>query len=866
MGWVRWLRAAALVLLLVARWALADDAPPPHQPRLTKAPAVLHPVEAAYPPEMLALGGPGGQVRLLIEIGADGHVPSATVSQSSGYAAFDRSALDAIRQFEFSPAEIDGQPSAIRLEYAFTFEPHPPPPPDAPPPPPPVNLRGRALERGTRDPLPGASVSIADPPLQVDADAHGSFELRGVPAGKVKIRIEEPNHTPFETTEEIRAGEVTELTGYLWKKLDSGYSMTVRGDREKKEVSRRTLEQEEILHAPGSLGDPVRVIMDLPGVARPPYEAGLLIVRGAAPQDTGALIDGVPVPTLFHFAGGPSVVNPAFIDHVDFLPGAYGAKYGRAIAGIVDVVTKPPRSEGFHGSVGIDLIGANFFLEGPLRTDRDWGNWAIAARRSYIDALLPTIIKAFQSPGSATLIAAPRYWDYQIRYDLTRGRDAFEALIFGSDDILVLAEAGSAQTQGFSLNEHDGFHRARLKWTHKFEDGWNFSLAPTIGTTIVGGGFSSQISADIASIDFNTRAALTKTFSKTLTFETGIDLNLNHFRMSFRLQQIPNYQTFPDENPALPIVQLNQYANFGSEGLYAEVIWNPWRGLKIVPGLRFEMYELPRQSQPSVEPRVMVRYDFTPRTAIKAAWGLYREAPTPVSLESEFGNPTLGLSQSSQTVLGLEQKFTDTLSIDVQGFYNWRTRLVPDANFSNPSNIIGGDIVNDVRGRSYGVEVLLKQALTARFFGWIAYTFARSEEWDPPSHSYLPYSFDQTHILTVIGSYKFDTGIQVGLRYRYTSGRPDYPVVGVTFDADINDFNPIYGLWGAVRDPTFSQLDLRVEKLWTFERWKLSAYLDVQNVLNASNPEFVLYDYRYQQSAPLRGLPILPTLGVTGAF
>ena len=49
-------------------------------------------------------------------------------------------------------------------------------------------------------------------------------------------------------------------------------------------------------------------------------------------------------------------------------------------------------------------------------------------------------------------------------------------------------------------------------------------------------------------------------------------------------------------------------------------------------------------------------------------------------------------------------------------------------------------------------------------------------------------------------------------------------------------------------------------------REKLSAYLDIQNIYNAENPEFLLNDYRYRKTAPLRGLPFLPTLGVTGQF
>ena len=70
----------------------------------------------------------------------------------------------------------------------------------------------------------------------------------------------------------------------------------------------------------------------------------------------------------------------------------------------------------------------------------------------------------------------------------------------------------------------------------------------------------------------------------------------------------------------------------------------------------------------------------------------------------------------------------------------------------------------------------------------------------------------------------------------------------------------------SVRRQTFHQLDLRAERTWTFDAWRFSAYLDVQNVYNAENPEATIYDYRYRDSGPIRGLPLLPVIGLRGRF
>ena len=83
------------------------------------------------------------------------------------------------------------------------------------------------------------------------------------------------------------------------------YETVVHGERQAEEVSRYTLEGDELQKVPGSFGDPLRVITDLPGVARPPFGLGLLVVEGANPADTGTYMDGIQLPLLYHFLAGP---------------------------------------------------------------------------------------------------------------------------------------------------------------------------------------------------------------------------------------------------------------------------------------------------------------------------------------------------------------------------------------------------------------------------------------------------------------------------------------------------------------------------------------------------------------------------------
>jgi len=98
------------------------------------------------------------------------------------------------------------------------------------------------------------------------------------------------------------------------------------------------------------------------------------------------------------------------------------------------------------------------------------------------------------------------------------------------------------------------------------------------------------------------------------------------------------------------------------------------------------------------------------------------------------------------------------------------------------------------------------------------------------------------------------------------TGDPYTPVTGAFYDSITDHYTPIYGATNSARLNAFNQLDLRVDKIFTFNRWRFSAYLDVQNVTRSDNPEAVGYNFDYRITHPITGLPLLPILGVRGDF
>ena len=104
------------------------------------------------------------------------------------------------------------------------------------------------------------------------------------------------------------------------------------------------------------------------------------------------------------------------------------------------------------------------------------------------------------------------------------------------------------------------------------------------------------------------------------------------------------------------------------------------------------------------------------------------------------------------------------------------------------------------------------------------------------------------------------------MRFRYVTGNPYTPVTRAYYDINSYSYVPVYGAPYSGRLPNFNQLDIRVDKTFAFNTWKLTLYLDLQNVYNSTSAEGVIFSFDYRHPQYLNGLPFLPILGARGEF
>jgi TonB family protein len=768
------------------------------------APALTPPklVRAAQPvyPAAKLESGVNASVALVLTLDETGKVTDVAVATSAGE-DFDQAAIDAAKQLEFEPAQRDGKPVAAKIPFRIQFEAQAPAPVTAPAP---VNVPVNV-------PVPAAAAAAPAAPTAADT-------------------------------------------------LD----IEVEGDRPPREPTQRSISAQEITKIPGTNGDALRAIGNMPGVARVGAFDGLLIVRGSSPRDTQVFVDGSSVPLIYHFGGLSSVVPSEMLERIDFYPGNFGPQYGRATGGIVDVGVRSPKKDKLHGLLQVDLIDARAIVEAPITKST---RFMIGGRRSWLDAWLGPVMKS-SGVGVST---APVYYDYQamLEHDLTKNT-TLRLFAFGSDDRMeVTLNSPDSKDPAFGGDAglHQGFWRVQgrvdTRPTDKVRWTTTFSVGHTTSDTTVGG-----LYLNVADLSIEGRSDVRAQISPALTAIAGIDVMRDSFDASYRLPAA-DFESNQDTGPIFgkPLTTIKGKGTLLRPAGYAMLELKPFSTLKLLPGVRAD-YDNGSQKW-TADPRVAARWDVHagyPRTTIKGGAGLFHQPPEVYETVVPFGNKGLSSESASHYSLGFEQELAPPVELSLEGFYKDLNGIIVSAPNANGSEN-GISYQNLGSGRAYGSELLLryKPGNGGRFFGWVAYTLSRSERKDTDSENYYRYDYDQTHIVTALASYKLGRGWQVGGRFRYVTGSPYTPEIGGTVDYDAGTYAPVTSTArNSKRLPAFHQLDVRVDKTWQFRSWALSAYLDVQNAYNHKQTESIGYNFDYSQTSATRGLPLLPIVGIRG--
>ncbi|MFQ6676312.1 MAG: carboxypeptidase-like regulatory domain-containing protein, partial [Fidelibacterota bacterium] len=310
-----------------------------------------------------------------------------------------------------------------------------------------ASVRGLVRDQATQRPLVGANVIIEGTGLGAATDDNGRFVVSHVPPGIYHVRFDMMGYRPLVklnvrvvpqrgavvvadlVQEAVQLREITVTRAYFEKEKDAF-------------VSSRTVDFEEIRRDPSGF-DIQRMMQALPSVVSTADQQNEIVVRGGAPGENLFLMDNIEIANPNHFGeqgtgGGPvNMVNTLFIDRVDFLAGAFPAKYGDKASSVMDIRLGEGRRDIHAVDLDMSMAGLGFFAEGPLGDKR--GSYMASLRKSYLDLII----------RQTGLTAVPRYWNAQAKtvLDISPSAKLLVNFMHGDDAITIEGE-NTPQTRG----------------------------------------------------------------------------------------------------------------------------------------------------------------------------------------------------------------------------------------------------------------------------------------------------------------------------------------------------------------------------------------------------------------------------------
>jgi len=690
--------------------------------------------------------------------------------------------------------------------------------------------------------------------------------------------------------------------------------VTVRPSEFKKKeeapLSVQKIRLSDIEKAPGANRDISKVIQSFPGVGSTVSFRNDIIVRGGGPGESRFYLDGIEIPNLNHFAtqgasGGPvGIINPDFIESVDFYSVAFPANRGNALSGVFDFKQKSGNREQTNYRAVVDASELALTLDGPLG---DRSSYLFSVRRSYLQFLFDAIGLPF----------LPTFNDYQFKSETVfdqKNRLVILSLGALDQNRLNLGIANPTEDQQYILNylpESD-------QWNYMIGAAYTHFRGKSFQTFVLSRNMLHNESFKYLNNDDSDAANKIQDYvyqeiENKFRFEnTWRDRG---FKVTFGggLEYVKyNNSTYQELylNNNLFIKDYESDLQFFKWGLFGQISKPVLKDrLTLSFGLRTDannlshsMAKLPEQ----LSPRFAASYILTKNLNLNISLGRFYQLPAYTTLgyrdvSGDFINKSNNLTYiaADHLIGGIEIITGVDSRIAVEAFYKRYSNYPFSVSDSISLASRGGDfgtigdeeVVSTGKGRAYGLEISGLYHFLGDLTGIYAYTFVRSE-FQNAAGEYIPSSWDSRHILTITMTKPFQDNWQVGTKWRFVGGLP-YTPYDLEKSALVQAWNtqgrPFqdYARFNASRLNNFLQLDVRVDKTYNFSRWSLLVYLDIQNALNfkseqpdilipatdnagtslIANPDDPAEEQRYilNRIANTSGT-ILPTIGITVDF
>lgn len=757
-------------------------------------------------------------------------------------------------------------------------------------------VSGTVKDKYTQEPLISVALIFTGSQTHYTvSDENGYFTI-DLPVGTYQLEASYISYAPYFGYQIIvNSGQAQVLSIELEEQSQELEGVVIRSGTSARATDMITplatqkLTAEEIKLNPGGNFDISKVIQVLPGVAGGTSpNRNDLIVRGGGPSENVYYLDGIEIPVLNHFqtqgasGGATGILNVSFIQDVQLTSSAFNSMYGNALASTMVIKQRRGNSDKISGNFRLSGSEIAAMLEGPIGTNT---TFMASGRRSYLQFLFQIL----------DLPIRPDYYDFQFKvHYIIDSKTELTVLGLGAIDHFRMAvPKNSDATQEYILRANPLINQ------------WNYTTGASLKRLVNQGYYTLALSRNmffngadryennaakegpllfsLASheIENKLRWDMSK-FVNGWRYSYGADLQYVKYNASIfnilqrevrdSLGNILRPEISWDSQSEIDFYRLGAY---GQVGRY---FWN--EKLLLSAGIRADMNSFTTSgwdASKTLSPRFSASYTINERWNISASVGNYYKLPVYTMLgyvdsEGNLTNKDLKYIQSIHYTLGTQFIPRRDLRFTLETFYkdyrNYPVSLesgISYANIGTDFSAVGNEPFSSIgRGRVYGVEAYVQQKLVKNLFYLASATYYKSE-YSGSDNQYRPSTWDYNFIFSTTLGYQFKKNWDIGIKYRFAGGQPYTP-----FDIEASTASYLttgsgvydYSQLNQKRLPVFTQLDLRVDKKFNFQKSTLGLFVDFQNILLYKTPSIPRFTFeRTADNSGFKttdGLPIQP--------
>lgn len=731
-------------------------------------------------------------------------------------------------------------------------------------------LRGTVTDASSKGPVLAATVRVQGTRLGALADDSGRYVINNIPVGANTVVVQRVGYATETRSVVVRVGQITTLDVALRPAAPELAAVKVAADAVEREqfklspnmgavsVTRETFKRVPVIGEP----DVLRVVQLLPGVvATNDFTAGYN-VRGGESDQNLVLLDGFPIYNPFHLGGLFGTFIDETVGEFELIPGGFPARYGTRLSSVLNVVPRVEERSGVHGSVSMSVLASTVSLAG---TARGTTSWSAAIRRTYADKFV-SLLSDNQLP----------YWftDMQahVRHRFSNGGALSLTGYFGEDvlDASLASFGDTTQAGGGALQFDWGNRLLGIAYTQPLGRRMG-SDSSRVMQRLSYTGFGTTLDVGSGSLRFNNTLGETRAWGELARWRGRHETLVGYEWSTYSVKYDVTASAAGD-----PLFGLNQGPSAASAYVDHTVRTST---VSARAGLRGET--VTGTGWTGLSPRLSVKWFASPDLAFTVGGGVtsqwtpaLRNEQAPVRifdfwLTSDRSTP---VARAWQQSLGGERWFGRSRFVRVEGWHKSYSQL-PASNLFNDPDVQGDEFIVTT-GRSYGLDLLLRQLESEKLSGWMSYSFGVSTR-DGPTGRFAPVQ-DRRHNMNLVASYRPGGKWNYGARLGLGTGTPFTDVVGQivrrrydplgnTFESGALEqmLEPIGGPRNGARFPLFQRLDVSVTREGTGRlHWR--PYLSLINAYNARNVFTYVFDY--QKNPPTRTafsqFPLLPTVGV----